>query len=69
MKKTCSPITSLSSRGPQTPRDRTPKYGASAIGEGSTTQSRGTFAGSKETDQSLRGPSPSARIGMTSVTA
>ena len=68
MKNTCSTITSVSSRGAQTPRELTPKYGASAIGERSTTRPRGTFAGSEETDQSLRGPSPSARLGMTPVT-
>jgi len=52
-------------RGAQMPRDLTTKFGAQAKGKHSTSPLRRTAAGSKEIDQSVRGPSPSARVGMT----
>src|SRR5437762_329258 len=49
MKNTCSSTTSVSSRGAQTPRDLALKFAATARGKQSTTQPRGTSAGSEET--------------------
>jgi hypothetical protein len=59
----------LSSRGAQTPRDLATEFGANANGKRSTTPLRRIAAGSEEIDQSVRGPSPSARLGMTRITA
>ena len=67
MKRTRSTAISVSSRAAQTARDLTTKFCASENGRRSTAQR--AFARNKEIDLSLRGPSPSARLGMTDIVA
>jgi hypothetical protein len=67
MRRTRSAAISVSSRAAQTARDLTTKFGASENGRRSTAQPGGAFARNKEIDLSLRGPSPSARLGMTDI--
>ena len=69
MKPARSTLTSVSSRGAQTPRDLTTKFGANTNRRRSTIPLRRTAAGSEEIAQSLRGPSRSVRLGMTRITA
>ena len=70
MKQARSTLTSVSSRGSQTPRDLTMKFGASAREQRSTTELRGTTAGCSQIDQLLRGPSVAAATSrMTAMIA
>ena len=57
----------VSSRATQTARDLTTELGANANGRHSTTPLRRIAAGNEKIDRSLRGPSPSARLGMTGI--